>query len=102
MKKIFIAISVFTVTALMQGCFSSGKAAAGNWDGKQFSILESHWGAPTQKDANDDGSYTAIFKAGDDCTATFNVDAQGVILSHEFTGNSCSFDSYNRLQNIEH
>ncbi len=97
----FTAIAIVLGSiALLTGCM--GKAAASYWDGKKFSILESHWGAPTETRQNDDGSTTAIFRAGDDCTATFNMDAQGVILNHDIVGGSCSYDAYNRLLNIEH
>ncbi len=100
MKKALILAC--TATIFLSACALMGQGAAEYWDGKKFATLEGHWGAPTQKNEAEDGSFVAIFKAGDDCTATFNVDASGTIASHEFVGGSCSFDAYNRLLNIEH
>ncbi len=102
MKKIAFVVSAVAVAALMQGCAASGKSAARYWDGHKYLMLEDHWGAPTEKQEAEDGSFQAIFRAGEDCTATFNVDAAGIITSHEFVGQSCRFDAYNRLKNVEH
>lgn len=100
MRKKLILASVATI--FLSACAMVGMGAAEYWDGKKFATLEGHWGEPTQKNVAEDGSFIAIFKAGDDCTATFNVNASGTIASHEFVGGSCSFDAYNRLLNIEH
>ena len=100
MKKI-------TIISLLAGAFtmalltSCGTAAAHYWDGKKYVILESHWGAPTETKQNEDGTSTAIFRAPGGCVATFNMDAQGVILNHSIEG-PCSYDAYNRLLNVEH
>ena len=90
-KHIVAAFAVGTLL-MVAGCAAHGKAAkaaAKYWNGKQFSILEGHWGAP-------------IFRTTDDCTATFSIDAQGIISDHDIVGTTCRYDAYNRLQNIEH
>ena len=100
LRKVLIATMSVGILLLATGCM--GKAAAHYWDGKKYTILESHWGEATEVTQNDDGTTTAVFRAGDDCTATFNVDAQGVIMTHEIVGGDCHYDAYNRLLNIEH
>lgn len=102
MKKIAFVISAAAAVVLMQGCAASGISAARYWDGHKFLMLEDHWGEPTERQEAEDGSYRAIFRAGEDCTATFYVNQAGIITSHNFVGQSCSFDAYNRLKNIEH
>ena len=102
MKKLAVTITCLGSVLLGAGCSGTiGKAAATYMDGKQFSILESHWGAPTEKTQNEEGTSVAVFRADGDCVATFNVDAQGVITNHNIVG-SCEYDAYNRLQNIKH
>ena len=103
-KHIVAAFAVGTLL-MVAGCAAHGKAAKAAtkyWNGKQFSILEGHWGAPTEKTQNEDGTSTAIFRTTDDCTATFSIDAQGIISDHDIVGTTCRYDAYNRLQNIEH
>ena len=92
---------VLVASLCVCGC-SMGKMAANNWDGKQYSLLEGHWGAATEKQQGENGAFNAIFRAGSDCTATFNVNPDGIIVSHQIVGGSCSFDAYNRLKNVEH
>ena len=102
MKKLVVTVIGVGTLLIAAGCSGTvGKAAATYMDGKKFSILESHWGAPTEKTQNEDGTSVAVFRADGDCVATFNMDAQGVIASHEIVG-SCQFDAYNRLQNVQH
>lgn len=101
MKKIVITIIGVGTLLLATSCSGTmGKAAATYWDGKQYGFLEGHWGAPTEMKKNEDGSFVAIYRAGVDCVATFNVDAQGVIASHKIVG-ECRYDAYNRLLDVK-
>ena len=100
MKKI-IVVSLLAGACSMALLTSCGTAAAHYWDGKKFVILESHWGAPTETNQNEDGTSTAIFRTTSGCVVTVNIDAQGVIMNHTIEG-SCSYDAYNRLVDIQH
>ena len=99
LHKIITASIAVGIMSIAAGCM--GNAAATYWDGKKYDILESHWGAPTEMQKNENGTSTAIFRAGGDCVATFNMDAQGIIMDHNIVG-GCHYDAYNRLQNVEH
>ena len=99
LHKIITASIAVGIMSIAAGCM--GNAAATYGDGKKYDILESHWGAPTEMQKNENGTSTAIFRAGGDCVATFNMDAQGIIMDHNIVG-GCHYDAYNRLQNIEH
>lgn len=99
LQKIIMISTAIGIVSIVSGCM--GNAAATYWDGKKYDILESHWGAPTEMQKNENGTSTAIFRAGGDCVATFNMDALGIITNHNIVGD-CHYDAYNRLQNVEH